>query len=147
MHIYDDRSSVMWNCAVWYKHIEVGVKGSCSLHEDGWMPLKWQHSTTWHGHALPCSCYDVNQQMHTLRFYHNNVWTYTNCYMFRPQLAHHHTVHSCIRQSLELLVISGTQNCRMVISVWIMEKDMCTVTGWSNYCAHTHLLLCTYPYP
>jgi hypothetical protein len=83
-------------------------------------------------------------KVHTLRLYHNNVWIYINCYMFRPSLAHHHTVYSCIKQSLQLSVMSGTQNCHTFINVWIMEKDMCTVTGCSNYCAHTYLLLCTY---
>jgi hypothetical protein len=51
-HLWWPLSSVMWHCVVWYKHTEVGVKGSCSLHEDGQMPLKCQHSTMQHHSAL-----------------------------------------------------------------------------------------------
>jgi len=51
-----------------------------------------------------------------------------NSYMFRASLVHHQGVHSCITQSLDLIIICNTWNGRKFIEVQF-KRDMCTLIG------------------
>jgi len=48
-----------------------------------------------------------------------------NSYMFWASVAHQ-GVHSCVKQSFDLSIISSMWNCRQFINVSFLEMDMCT---------------------
>jgi hypothetical protein len=49
--------------------------------------------------------------------------------MFRPSLAHHQGVHSCIEQSQGHIIISNIRSCDEIINVCYTEANMYTTTG------------------
>jgi len=63
--------------------------------------------------------------MHTFRYKYNNVLIYINLYMFWASVAHQ-GVHSCIKQSFDLIIISRMWNCRQFINLSFLEMDICT---------------------
>jgi hypothetical protein len=67
----------------------------------------------------------MNQKIHTLRYYDNSTLIYINSYMFRPSLAYHQEVRSCIKESLDLIIITTVNTL--------------TPTGCSNYFLHIRL--------
>ena len=46
--------------------------------------------------------------------------------MFLASLAHPLGVHSCIKQPLDLVILSSMWNCCSFFYVWPIESDMCT---------------------
>jgi len=90
--------------------------------------------------------------MHTFRYNYSNVSVHTISYMFHASLAHHQGFHSCIIQSLDLIIICNMWNGRRFIDVRYIETDMCTVIGAACRLVTCHTqtyrvfqLLCTYP--
>ena len=46
--------------------------------------------------------------------------------MFLASLAQPQGVHSCIKQPLDLIILSNMWNCCSFIYVWLIDSDMCT---------------------
>jgi len=67
--------------------------------------------------------------MHTFLYNYNNVSVHINSYMFRASLAHDQGFHSCIIQSLDIIIICNMWNDRRFIDVRFIEMDMFTVIG------------------
>ena len=57
-------------------------------------------------------------------------------------MAHHQVVHSSIKQSLDLIIISSMWIYVSFFGVWFMETDMCTVIGTVCMFQYVH---CTAP--
>ena len=93
--------------------------------------------------------YNVNQQMHTLRYNYSNILTYTNSCIFQASLALHQEVNSSIKQSFAPIIISNMWNRWKFINGWCRDRYVrnnwsSTVitfkpTGCSSYCAHIRL--------
>ena len=54
-----------------------------------------------------------------------NVLIYINSYMFWASVAHQ-GVHSCIKQSFDLIIISSMWNCCQFTNLSFLEMDICT---------------------
>lgn len=78
---------------------------------------------------MPCimiKCYNPNQQNAYIRYNCNNIVIRINFYMFLASVAHPQGVRSCIKQSLDLIILSNMWNCCSFIYVWLIVSDMCT---------------------
>jgi hypothetical protein len=53
--------------------------------------------------------------------------------MFRSSLAYHQGVYSCVKQQLDLFIISSMCNCRKFTNVWFIETDMCKYRSMSDH--------------
>jgi hypothetical protein len=108
-------------------------------------PLRWLNASEMsalHDVTRPCIMIQVLQckptNAHTSLISHCNVSIFTNCYMFRPSLANHHAVDSCIKVvktfcHLRYIVLSYVHQCMncgkgYVHSNWLLQL-LCTYTS------------------
>jgi hypothetical protein len=64
--------------------------------------------------------------MHTFRYIYNNIVIRKNFYMFLALVANPQGVHSCVKQTSDLVALSNMWNYCSFIYALLIKSNMCT---------------------